>query len=971
MPGTVVTAENERTGVRSSATTDESGNYRIKSLPPDSYNVSAVAPGFGSATRRVGHIAVGTVAQINFHLQLGATETSVDVTLALPLVESDRSNQENTIGEKSIHDLPIDRRDYLTYALLVPGVSDSDALADATDFRVAQAAQSGLSFYGNNGRGNSLTIDGGEANDPGGGVRPTLSQEGVQEFQINRSNYAAELGGASGGVINIVSKSGSQSLHGTVFGFLRNQRLDAVDPFASNLVSGKLVRVKPPSHRRQFGTTAGGPIVNSNTFFFAAFEGLKRNESNSVAVLTDPSIFDPTPEQRAILAQLPAAQADPLRQALTSPQRTRELFSLNSGVFPFSSSDYKLSVRIDHNLNENDRLTLRYSTANIDEANPNAKALLGLSRSINTSRLDHTGMLSWTRKVGTRSTNDVHYQFNYGDFLVSTLEKFGPEININGFGFFNRDGFLPSNLIWRRHEISEKLSTDFGNHSIAIGGQLQIRGNHIESQAFFPGRFNFGLLPGSLVSPALAATSVTALQAFNLGLPQSYQQGFGDPTVGSTDPYLGIYLEDHWRQIPRLVLDLGLRYQVDHLREPLPTDKNNIGPRFGFAWDPAGDQRTTVRGGYGIYYAPTIYALAHTTTSLGEINGHRPVAQVLTTIQTAGAASAANVYQTLLRQGVITLPIPTRMIAPSDIAQFGITIQHDGPRPPLTVLFKPSADFASSYSQQFSFGVEREVTNDLLVSANYLFVRGLKILRARDENLLPAPVDPRLGIRVWSAPYFRDPLLLQGNVYESTGSSFYHGMTLEVAKRFARHFSLNANYTLSKAIDEVVDFNSDFQATDQTNLRAERALSSFDERHKFVAYATIDTNGFLVTPVVRGISARPFNLLAGFDVNGDRHSTTDRPPMAGRNTGIGPDFWTVDLRIARTVHLSEKAGLELMAEAFNICNRLNFRSVNNTVGNIAPPFDVKGRRDVGPSQPLGFTSAFEPRRIQLGVRLTF
>src|SRR5262249_54519180 len=146
----------------------------------------------------------------------------------------------------------------------------------------------------------------------------------------------------------------------------------------------------------------------------------------------------------------------------------------------------------------------------------------------------------------------------------------------------------------------DKVSMDFGRHLISFGGQMLVRGNHVESQAFFPGRFNFGLLPGSVINPALASTSITALQAFNLGLPQSYQQAFGDPTVASTDPFMGVYLHDQWRATDKLMLDLGVRYELDDLRDPLPTDTNNIAPRFGFAWDPFGNRTTTVRGGYGI-----------------------------------------------------------------------------------------------------------------------------------------------------------------------------------------------------------------------------------------------------------------------------------------------------------------------------------------------------------------------------------
>jgi hypothetical protein len=195
---------------------------------------------------------------------------------------------------------------------------------------------------------------------------------------------------------------------------------------------------------------------------------------------------------------------------------------------------------------------------------------------------------------------------------------------------------------------------------------------------------------------------------------------------------------------------------------------------------------------------------------------------------------------------------------------------------------------------------------------------------------------------------------------------------VEFRKRFSRRFSMDANYTYSKATDDVTDFNSDFEAADQTNLRRERALSSFDQRHKWVAYGIwAAPQGVLLSPILRASSGRPFNLLAGYDLNQDRHDTTDRPIGAGRNTGIGPDFWTVDFRLSREFALAEKGHVQFTAEAFNLLNRLNFASVNNVVGNMPPPFNVTGRNDRLPTQPLGFTSASDPRRLQLGVRLSF
>ncbi|MBI3473990.1 MAG: TonB-dependent receptor, partial [Candidatus Solibacter usitatus] len=524
-------------------------------------------------------------------------------------------------------------------------------------------------------------------------------------------------------------------------------------------------------------------------------------------------------------------------------------------------------------------------------------------------------------------------------------------------------------------------SINRGGHSWKMGTQILVRYNHSESHTFFSGRFTFGELPGALVSPALASTSINGLQAFRLGIPQSYQQGFGDPVVAATYPLYAFFFQDTWKPTANLTLNYGLRYEVDTRKEPLPTDRNNFAPRFGFAWDPANNKKTILRGGYGMFYAPTDYQIDYVVNALNEINGYRQIAQVLspiTTLPPPARNGPVNIFQTLRAQGVIGVPTPTRSIQASDLAQFGIAISQTGPRPPLTVLFKNSPNFVNSYSQQASFGIERELASGLSVQVSYIWARALKITRARDDNLLPAPVSPTLGVRVWSAAFFKQPLLYQDNVYESTGRSFYNGGMIEVTKRLSRRATFHFNYTFSKAMDEVLDFNSDFQPNDQTNLRAERSLSAFDQRHKVVAYGVFQTprgkgffSDFTCTPIFRANSARPFNLLTGFDLNADRHSTTDRPRFAGRNTGIGPAFWTFDGRLSRRIPMGEQRALELMAEGFNLFNHLNLGSVNNTVGDMPGPFRVEGRRDRTPSQPLGFTAAYDARRVQLGLRFSF
>jgi hypothetical protein len=221
---------------------------------------------------------------------------------------------------------------------------------------------------------------------------------------------------------------------------------------------------------------------------------------------------------------------------------------------------------------------------------------------------------------------------------------------------------------------------------------------------------------------------------------------------------------------------------------------------------------------------------------------------------------------------------------------------------------------------------------------------------------------------------------LQNNEYSSIANAVYHGGILELKKRFANHFALFANYTYSKALDDTTDFNSDYAPFNEVNLRPERSLSDFDQRHKVVVAAVIQSpwqrspvlSGFELSPIVTYNSGHPFNLLAGADVNHDNHFTNDRPPGAPRNSGLGPNYAAFDMRLAWRFGTGEHRSLRLTAEGFNIFNRTNFARVNNTVGAaFGPPFNVHGTANLSPSQPLAFTAALPKRQIQLGIRFDF
>ena len=1088
---TILAVDNEK-GIQHTTETDTRGEYRLAGLAPTSYEMTVKIAGFQTAVQKGVILTVGTTVVVDFRLNPASMSEVVVVPSELPVVETERGGQADTVNEKFIRELPVGRRDYLTYTALMPGVSDSTRLAGNLEFRVKQTPQSGLSFYGSNGRGNSVTVDGGEANDDSGGVRLTLSQEAVQEFQINRSNYTAELGGASGAVINIVSKTGSNQLHGSLFGFFRNDALDAADPFAISqalqpsetfdprLPDTQGTNVKNSLSRQQFGGSVGFPVKKDKTFLFAAFEGLRQDAQNAVPLLTDTSIFRPQGDsqnnQVAILAGLtaqgntglvpclsgPVGAAVAKKLALPAPNPTTNLppatcaailggtltlnpatnplsaflvnqFENNGGVIPYNTRRYQASGRLDHHFNEQNEIFVRYAYSHDLEQSPDVQSLTGFSRGSAIHAYDNTIQAAWFHRFSQSAQNALQLQWNYSNFDVIPNVPGEVGLDIPGYGNFGTQIFLPSLTILRRPEISDGFTLIRGHHTTKFGEEFLYRGAHSESHTFFPGRFVFGPLPGNLLSPCLITpancglaagvnpATINSIQSGSFGVPQFYEQGFGNPNYDYPRPFTALYWQDSWKIADNFTLNYGLRYELDSQYGSLHSDKNNFAPRMSFAWDPFKNRKTVLRGGFGIFYSQIYGQIADVIQTLGNVNNTRQIANLLApaTISApcpplginspATTALSACIFQTLFGQGKVSCRTPAAgaaaCITPADLTQFGITVANSGPLPLLTVIFSGQPGYQNPYSEQVSFGVEREIATGFSIALSGIHSHTLRLPLAIDINALPAPkVSVPLAnggtatYRKWSGPgcagalilnCFVNPAILQADQYSSKASALYEGGIIELKKRFSNNFTLIGNYTYSKAFDTSTDFNSDFGPQDNTNLSAERGLSDFDQRHKFVAAAVIDSpwknafvSGFTLAPIVRFSSGHPFNLLAGADVNGDRHSTNDRPIGAGRNTGRGPNYADFDLRFSRTIKLSEKAGLQLVAEGFNLLNRTNFASVNNVVGPGfglplamggagATTFNVSGTSALLPSQPRGFTSAFPKREIQLGVRVSF
>jgi Carboxypeptidase regulatory-like domain/TonB dependent receptor len=1124
LPKVTINVVDTKTGLQRTVVTGTAGEYRVTGLSPSIYEISAGMRGFATAVRKGVPLAVGQTVVSDFHMQPSQVATVVEVTSEPPVVETERGSQADTINQTYIADLPIDRRDYLTFTLLAPGVSDSNRLAGDQDYRVKQTPQSGLSFYGSNGRGNSITVDGGETSDDAGGVRPTVSQDAVQEFQINRSNYAADLGAATGASINIVTKSGSNNLHGTIYGYFRNDAMDAQNPFSYTqaLAPGQTFNpalpdslgtpIKDTLTRQQFGGTLGFPVKKDRTFLFVAFEGLHQNAQTAVPILTDTDVFRPTAAQNTIIAALaastapvtcltPPAPAPPvvlpgdfcasaLQSILTvnpnpgpnpfvTPGQAAvngflvNQFETEGGLFPYDSHEYLASGRMDHRFSLNNQLSLSYRYGHDLEESPDVTSLTGYTAGSSIHNYDNNLQAAWYHQFNAATENEARVQWDYDSFNV--IPNVPGEVGLQIPGFINNLGtniFIPNITILRRYEFADNVSMIRGRHTFKFGGDEILRGNHTESHTFFPGRFVFGSLPGFLISPQLATTTISSLQSASFGLPQVYQQGFGDPTYPYySRPLTGVYAQDSWTLTPNFTLNYGLRYELDSQFLPLTTYHRDFAPRVSFAWDPLKDHKTVIRGGYGIFYGPIDAQIPDVDLSLGVVNRNKSAVENSTSanqvanltavcgfsqfghpiipgsgsspcnreisiyvdpiggVPALGLAGAPAVFSGLFGKGLIQCTTPAAgnaaCVAPADVAPLGIDVTNSGPVGPLQVIFANQPGYRPPIAQQASFGVERQVAPGFSISISGIYTHTQHLPVAIDTNLLPAPFTTialangkRVSYRNWNTTAagadplggtepgglpcdnptisatqcFVNPLVVQNNAYSSEAYAVYEGGILEIKKRFSDHFTLFGNYTYSKAYDTSTDFNSDYGPQDPTNINLDRSLSEFDQRHKIVIAGVFDSpwkrsvsSGFQFSPIVSYHSGHPFNLLAGGEVNGDNHTTNERPIGASRDAGLGPDYVDFDSRLTWHHKVYERADLIFTAEGFNIANHTNFASVNNEVGPLFgfqpgfTTFDVSGIRPgiaggagtVTPSTPLAFTSAFPKRQVQLGVRLNF
>jgi len=984
------------TSVKTQSAAD--GTYTLPLLPPGDYDLLVSANGFQRAQIGGLHLTVGQVLPYDVTLTVGSVQSVVEVTAQPPLVQVEQAQQANTINDQVIVGLPNLSRNFAESLFTLPGVSSSTAPRAQNAAAETGFTSSGFSIGGSNGRNNLVTIDGGENEYGSGDLRtPNISEESIQEFQMNRNSFAAEFGFTAGTALNVVTKSGANNFHGSLYTYFLDEHTEARNYF--DTTPGK------PYEQHLFpGVTLGGPLVKNKLFFFTSYEYRRLNTPEFRDYIDTPEAqgISANPAQAAYVNGLLgsgnpylagfASQIQPLLSPLNNPN-VATILKQNSGVFDDVYGSHDFITRVDYQPSNNDAITARVSTERFDYTTIGSSSLTAPSDAGSTQRNDVAVLAAWNHVFSAAVVNTARVQIVPSN--TSNLTPFKPdstELSLGSLGVFDRSYTAPFNLRQKRFQFEDSVSWIKGKHSIKFGGSYRPVYYDVTNNLWFSGEFDFydgavgliSLAPAAL-QPLLAeynllsglpatgnpATNLSAVQSFSLGIPVLYRQGFNNPTWSSWANYLGVYAQDSWKATRGLTIDYGLRYDYD--AEPSPVPHNGyFSPRFGIAWDATGDQKTVVRAGTGIFVAPVNFQVPYLVNLLNDSGKYIN--------QVAEQLSPTNpTVPTLWGIGLAEGKLPFGQIGTPELGLLGIT---PGPGGDGRVIFNLAHNYKNEYTVQASFSIAREIAPGLSLEVAYLMYHGVHIQMSQETNYQETGViDPVYGPQY--API--NPSIAQANTYSSIGDSIYHGLTTSLTKRYSQNFQFQANYTWSKSIDDVTDFNSQFASFFPSRLYLERGLSTFNIKNNFVANAVYTTkgprwiSGLLLSPIVTARSGIPFSVTVPGATNGtEGHSTYARPWYIGRNSGIGPKFYSFDMRVSKSFSLKadSPARIEVSVEGTNLLNHTNFLAVNNvfSLGDpqlTNPPFNFAGSKSIPATEPLGFTAAGTPRQIQFGLKFAF
>ncbi len=995
-PGARVKLVSAETARARELVADSAGRFQLLNVAPGEYTVEITAPGFATLTRSV---TLGLNQEIELEAPLARTgeRQQVEVRGSAPLLRTESAAQGGLLTNQQIVDLPLDGRNYYELALLLPGVSPA-AQGSAGSVRGDFA----VSVNGARDDANLFSLDGAYNGDPKlNGAAITSPVDGIREFEVATSGYDASFSRNAGGQVNVALKSGSNSLHGTAYEFFRNAALDARNFFAP---AGE---PDPRYQRNQFGGSLGGPIRKDRTFFFADYEGRLAREGfarrTNVPSLAERNgdfsanpypVIDPYTQMPFPGNRIPNNRLDPIgvRIAALYPLPNRNVPGQNYASAPVGLDDsHTTDLRIDHSLSGRDELMGRYSYSNRDFSQPFSGAAFPQfpGYGTNAPRQAHNAVIGETHTFSPVLINEARVAFSRLSLDVTSqnqatnlnaqvgLPNLWTNSRDNGLSYITVLGYSPlgdeynnpQRGVTNTYQLTDQVTWSRGSHIYKFGGEIR----KLEQNAFRDvqsrGFINFIGFTGNALSELLQGMPAISGGA-RLDNPQHLR----------TESY-SLFAQSTHKVSRDLTITAGARYEynspaVDPAdranlydvstgaltpvgangmpRAGYRPDRNNFGPRIGFAYTP-GTPGTVIRGGYGIYFDQSSLAPSE------------------------GLYFNAPYFDFRLFFALPQLPLSLANPWPANFPF---------PTPPSGFAF--DRNLRTPYVQQWSFGVQQQVGIGRVAELNYAGTKGTRLYGARDINQ-PGPSAAQVNPR---PNYYFDDI----NQLESRSNSTYHSMQASVRQQFRRGVTFFAGYTWAKSIDDASGFfpsagDPNFPQ-DSRNLSAERGRSNFDVRHRLAASGSwLIGRGFTLNGILTMQSGRPFTvaLPSEFDNSGTGRSSlgfgaNDRPNVsgnasvsnptperwfdtsafstpprgafgnAGRNILDGPGQAALNVSMLKSFRLTEGLSVQMRAEAFNLLNHTNFDLPANFVG--AAGFG-------------SISSAQSPRHIPLGLKLLF
>ncbi len=1063
--GAEVAVVNVQTGVKNAARTNESGFYSLPFLPIGEYVVSTEHTGFRRYVRQGLVLTTGQNLQLDISLEVGAVTEAINVTAAASTLETRTSDVSQLVESKTIEDMPLgDRRTMNLINITGGAVFVTYDSGQKPNFSLAGGRTQSQMFWIDGGTGQNMRLGIGQID-----TDPPV--EVVQEVKVLSNNYSAEYGGSAGGVIIATTKSGGNRFRGSAFEYVRNDKFDAPGFFAP--ISGGR-KLKAPLRYNVFGGTIGGPVRRDKTFFFFGYEGSRRRDGNTrtLTVPTDLEqagdfsrtldargnvipIYDPNTTRteggrsvRDVFAgnRIPSARLDPVALKILPfyPTPNRPPDSI-TGANNFRANwvggltRNNFTVKLDHNLGGKDKLTGRYIYNSDDVINTSVFPNPAAETNNDNQRHQQFWYGSWTRVVSASLINE--FRFTYANRINHAFEKglggnwpskMGikgvpddafPQINVSSVTALGNASQERQQLPIQQYQFVNNLSWVRGRHALKLGAELRPSLNFEINRPTVSGAFTFNTL--STGQPGSAATGI-GLASMLLGFPTSFAARETDP-LNRHSWYIAGFAQDDWTVIPSLTLNLGVRWETDTpivdtenrmngfdlsainpvsrtpgvvkfagvggwRSKPYDTDWNNFGPRVGFAWKPFGLTSTVVRGGYGIFYAHPFDHGAPNSASLGferSANLNSPDQGITAPF--------------FLRDGVPGLNLTAAELNDSfGAVQVG--------RATTTAVTFYETGRRTGYSQQFNFGVQRELPGAIVIEASYI---GNLSRKLASQNLPINQIRPDvLGPNNMSQKDRPFPQFTNVTInFPTLGVSSYHAGVLRFEKRFSKGLNILSTYTWSKFLDNADEGGSTLgnegnAYSDFYNRRADWGPSENDVRHRFTwssvyelpfgkGRALLATNaarhvlgGWGVGSVVVLQSGPPFtvqtqtNTTNAFSAAGQRADVIRDPNLPGDRRTLSQWFDTgafqqpaqfrfgnqgvnivrsdgivnFDFSVLRNFPLGEPRKLQFRGEFFNAFNHTNFGIPGRTFG--GPGFGV-----VSGSGPA--------RRIQLGLRMTF